>query len=165
MTARLEIKINTLPLERALAGVDQDMTDLTPLMDAVAADMELATMERFEDGKDPDGKTWKPSIRALWDGGQTLRDTGGLQDSITTHVTATTAEVGTNKIYAGTHQFGATIRGKSGGNLKFKIGKRWVTVPEVTIPARPFLGFGQRDEAQVVATVTDWLERRGHENH
>jgi phage gpG-like protein len=51
-------------------------------------------------------------------------------------VSNTGATVGNPAPYAAIHQFGGTITGKPW--LRFKIGDRWVTVHQVTIPARPF---------------------------
>jgi len=49
--------------------------------------------------------------------------------------------VGVNAIYGAVHQFGATIRPKSGKSLVFRLGGKTVFARKVTIPARPFLPF------------------------
>lgn len=45
-------------------------------------------------------------------------------------------------VYAATHEYGATIRAKSGKYLRFKIGNQWVSKKQVKIPARPMVGPG-----------------------
>ena len=53
--------------------------------------------------------------------------------------------IGSNKIYAAVHQFGATITPKSGQYLTFWMGGRLVKARSVTIPARPYLGISDDD--------------------
>ena len=62
--------------------------------------------------------------------------------------------VGTNSIYAATHQFGdphRVIRAKKKKNLKFKINGQWVSKKNVVvnIPARPFLGISEEDDEDI----------------
>ena len=62
------------------------------------------------------------------------------------------ASVGTNLVYAATHQFGAerTIRAKNAKYLWFK-GTNWAKKKEVSIqiPAREFLGISDEDMAEI----------------
>lgn len=75
----------------------------------------------FKLGVSPYGMAWQPlSIGSKRYGQQPLRDTGRLQQSITSDVQGDSVVVGTNVIYARTHQYGRPI-GKG------------------HIPARPFL--------------------------
>ena len=97
-------------------------------------------------------------------------DKGLLRNSITYKVGSDEAEIGTNVIYAPIHEFGGTIRAKNAPYLVFQLpgyqtrsgkltafGKAaaegavdsggnavnatgWVSVKEVTIPPRPYLG-------------------------
>jgi phage gpG-like protein len=99
--------------------------------------------ESFAGQKDPWDRPWKPSARAEATGGQTLRKTARLQRSMTSQSALKTDpqgfEIGTNVVYAATHQYGATITPQEKKALRFKAGKRWVTVTKVKIPARPFM--------------------------
>lgn len=145
---------------RVLANRADDfdaLSDTAPLMREVAAAMEAWTIGRFEREEAPDGTPWPPSRRALEQGGQTLTDHGLLRQSISRVFTARTAEAGTNLIYAGVHQGGATIRPVSAKALIFQVGGRTVSAQEVTIPARPFLGIGDDDERELGAIVGDFL--------
>jgi phage virion morphogenesis protein len=148
--------------------------DKAGIMNAIAEGLRTSTMERFENEESPDGTKWKPSIRASgdltgWDrekktvirGGKTLTLTGALKTSIHAQADATGATVGTDLIYAATHQFGdeRTIRAKNSKYLRFQIGGKWVSVPSVRvkIPARPFLGISQEDEDEIRAILEEVL--------
>lgn len=68
-----------------------------------------------------------------------LKLSGTLQRGIAiTELTETSVSVSSDRIYAALHQFGGKIQAKNGGYLKFKIGGKWTSKKEVTIPARPF---------------------------
>lgn len=66
--------------------------------------------------------------------------------------------VGTNKIYAGIHQFGGTIHAKNAEFLTFRLpgGLGVRRVKEVEMPARPFLGLSTEDESELFAQVADY---------
>ncbi len=132
--------------------------DLTELMDRIGMAMETSTQERFETETAPDGGKWQPSIRARVQGGKTLTLSGRLANSITHRATGDSVEIGTNLIYANTHQEGATIRAKS-GRLAFNLpGGLGLRRPEqVVIPARPFVGLGGDDEETIVELAEDFF--------
>lgn len=141
-------------LDELLARVDQiSGIDKAGIMQAIAEDLRTSTVERFASVQSPEGAKWKPSIRAAEKGGKTLTKSSVLKNSINVKADSTGAAVGTNTIYAATHQFGAerTIRAKNGKYLRFTVGGRWVCVPSVRvrIPARPFLGISSDDEAEI----------------
>ena len=149
-------------IERALAACH----DFTPAMDAIGRLMETEVQGRFEASHGPDGQPWKPSQRMIEQGGKTLIDTRHLISSITRDHDATSAVVGTNVIYAAIHQMGGRINAipKSKGGkgylwIKGKTranGKR-LTVGSVTMPARPFLGFGETELREIPEIIGDHL--------
>ena len=114
------------------------------MMKAIATAGESGTRERFDTQTGPDGKPWKPSIRAQISDGKTLTLKGHLRDSIVSDSGDDYAQWCTNKIYAAIHQFGGVIRAKTARGLFFKLangsGRR---VKQVTMPARPYLGITQ----------------------
>lgn len=109
--------------------------DLTAPLNRVGAAWSGRVQTHFLAGTDPYGAPWQPTIR----GGQVLVDTGRLRRSIDFQATADALAVGTNVLYAKVHQFGATIVAKTAKFLRFKIGNKWVSRKQVTVPARPFL--------------------------
>ena len=122
------------------------------MMRAIGAALVKTTQERFERGRDPQGSPWKPWTRAyaaVTTSRGILRGSLALQHSITFKVEGSGVRVGSNRIYAGVHQFGATIVPKTRKALVFHLGERVVFAKKVTIPARPYLGFGPPDRAAV----------------
>lgn len=145
-------------IEARLAGLQHAFGDIEPLMAGIGLYLEGATIDRFDREQAPDGAGWSKSIRARVDGGKTLSDSGQLRGSITSEASSSEVRVGTNKIYAGTHQFGATIRAKSAPFLMFNLpgGLGLRKVKEVEIPARPFLGLSAEDETEILALADDY---------
>ncbi|MFN7000266.1 phage virion morphogenesis protein [Thermaurantiacus tibetensis] len=141
----------TAAIDRALRSA----VDFTPAMEAIAGVMEEAVRDRFADGQAPSGAPWLPSRRAREEGGRTLVDTRRLLESITQRATATSAEVGTNIIYAAIHQFGGTIRPRRGRALKTPAGPRRA----VSMPARPFLGFGAVERQEIPQILARHIAR------
>lgn len=141
-----------------ISGIDK-----AEMMNAIAEGLRTSTQERFRTGTAPDGSSWEPSARASEKKRRkTLVKSGSLKNSIRARADATGAAVGTNKIYAATHQFGdeRTIRAKNGKYLKFKVGGRFVSVPSVrvNIPARPFLGISRSDEEEIRELLDEVFE-------
>lgn len=163
MAVSLEIGVNELGVAQVkLERLARRAADTHPLMDAIGESLESSTRLRFRNETGPGGQRWKPSLRARHEGGQTLTESRQLRDSITHEATRDTARVGTNVIYAGVHQFGATIRAKGGyngnGHLRFSIpGLGFRSPLEVVIPARPFLGIDQDDRDTIEDLVDGYL--------
>ena len=65
--------------------------------------------------------------------------TGQLRTSTVYKVMGNRVVIGSNLKYARIHEFGGVIKAKNSPFLVFKIGKQWISVKQVTIPARPFL--------------------------
>lgn len=124
--------------------------------------LRTSTKERFKEEKDPEGKAWTKSIRATQEGGSTLTDSAGLKNSIKSTADGSGFAVGTNKIYARTHQFGEkkrVIKAKTSKGLRFKVDGEWVRKKQVTvkIPKRPFLGISEEDMLEIRATLEDMI--------
>lgn len=120
-----------------LAGVVQDRR---PLMRKIAGIMKDAVEENFEQEGRP---KWKPSKRAMKQGGKTLQDTGQMAASVSEDYDNDSAAVGTNKKQAAIHQFG----GKAGRGKK------------ATIPARPFMKLTDSDLEEIKEAVKEHLKR------
>lgn len=150
MEARLEGELPQLKEKlAALSGINK-----YALMKNISQGLRSSTMDRFRSTKSPEGKPWESSIRAQEGQGLTLTQTALLKNSIKSEADATGAAVGTNTIYAATHQFGdegRTIRAKKGKYLRFQVRGKWVNVEKVTvnIPARPYLGISDEDMEEI----------------
>jgi len=140
-------------LGEALARMDRP----GPLFDEIGRMLTVSTQKRFEAGIDPEGNSWPKSLRARLTGGKTLVDTSNLMGSITHEASDEGVAVGTNVIYAGPHQTGATIVAKTAKGLRFEIEGAWVTRQSVTLPRRAFLGLDEDDESDIVALTGDFL--------
>lgn len=129
---------------------------------ALSEALRTSTVERFDSGTAPDGGKWKRSIRASGGGGKTLIKDNDLRNSIRDKANNSGFSVGTNTIYAATHQFGdsRTIKAKNGKYLCFQIGGAWrrVASVKITIPARPFLGISKEDEQEIKSTLESVFE-------
>lgn len=153
---RVGIDGETEKLLKKLEGLAD--IDRAGINNAIAEALRSGAVQRFEEQKGPDGGAWKKSIRATAEDGKTLVDTAQLRNSINARASAAGAEVGTNVVYAATHQFGAsgrTIRAKKKKFLSFQVNGRWIRKEQVTvnIPERPFLGVSSEDRQEIQELV------------
>lgn len=160
---RVELSGDTDELLKDLGRLEK--LDLRGALNAMAEGLRTSTVERFEEEESPEGKPWKPSIRASEEnGGKTLTQTGKLKSSIRKRVSGSGLAVGTNDIRAATHQFGdtRTIRAKNQKYLRFQVGGQWRRAASVriTIPPRPFLGISEADEQEIKETLEEILEEK-----
>lgn len=135
------------PLLDRIRRALRDGFDFAPAMRTIADYMRTTTVERFEDQRSPAGVPWQPSRRAVAEGGLTLVDSGELKLSITADSDATSAIVGTNKVYAAVHNFGHSFTTRRGQALS----------RPVVVPQREFLGFSDDDQAEISAILVDHL--------
>jgi phage virion morphogenesis protein len=155
----IHIDATTIGVEQLALGL-QRMALLgqrpRPIWDAIGQYGESSTRLRFKNQSGPDRKRWLPSIRARAAGSQTLVQKARLLRSISHNSDNNGTSWGTNVIYAPTHQFGAVIKPKAGGALRFRMpGGGFVIVKKVTIPARPFIGVNADDGREIQALVME----------
>ena len=162
--ASVEVRIDDRAVKALLARLAAAADDLTPAMDRVGRAIAADVQRRFEEGVGPDRNPWPPSLRAALQGGRTLIDSARLLQSITWEAATRSVRIGTNVLYAAIHQFGGTIKAK-GGRLAFTLADgSFVRPTQVTIPARPFLGIDDDQEAIVAGEIEAWLaEQAGPE--
>lgn len=155
----MSVKLQIDGLNTALNGIEKisSAAARADLMDRIGAYGVASTQDRFLDETSPEGQKWKKSRRARDDGGQTLRDSNILFQSLTHNASAQAAEWGSNLIYAGIHQNGGDIVPKNAAALVFNIGGRKVITQKVTMPARPYLGLSSDDEVEIQAIADDWV--------
>lgn len=163
--ATLETTVVSQAAQLAFKKLRLLMTDTTPVMRAIGVALVEEVHTRFERAVDPQGNPWKPLLpdyAAMKRGPGILRESamrGGLMGSITFKANHESVEVGTNKIYAAVHQFGATIRPVHAPFLVFRLASGVVHADSVTIPARPFLGIGPSDERAIFEVLDDAVDR------
>jgi len=149
-------------VQRAFTRLVGVMDNTTPLMAAIGTGVVGSTHRRFVTQTAPGGEKWaplNPDYRAIKKNRRILTESGRLRDSINARPGRDEVRVGTNVVYAGVHQEGATIKPKTASHLVFRLASGVVLAKSVTIPARPFLGIDDEDEAMIAETVYGFLER------
>ncbi len=146
----------------------------------------FSTKETFDRETSPDGQPWKPLLPSTIKGrvsrGRSpngiLRESGDLAGSINAQAGSAEVKIGSNVEHAAIHQLGGTIKKPARqGEIFLKrnertgeIGNRFVkksksnavqdvTIPahEITIPARPYLGISDADQAAIIELADEWL--------
>lgn len=108
----LTIELNHQRLQQTLNQIEDAIGDLTPLMQAIAAELASQTEENFEHEGRPewpelsDVTIERRAKQGHWPGQMLQVSAGGLAASIVTHATDSSAVVGSNKPYAAMMQFG-----------------------------------------------------------
>jgi phage virion morphogenesis protein len=127
----------------ALAQLVGAVQDPAPALRSLGVLLVRNTRTRIvAEGPAPDGTAWPrlaAATRKRKRGPGMLRERamrGGLMASLTSQVDGRRLRVGTNKIYAATHQFGRDA-----------------------IPARPFLGISEEDQRDIVEVLADHMRR------
>ena len=140
--ARITIDVEGLKdVERRLERLAVATGDLTPALQDVGEKLLISTRKRFRDQTGPDGRPWKPLLPQTLARKRKNRDKilileGELFGQLRYHATADSLAVGSNEIYAATHQFGDSSR---------------------NIPARPFLGLDDADRASILRLLDKHL--------
>jgi phage virion morphogenesis protein len=156
-------------------------SDFRPMFGEMGAALVESTRLRFRDGREPSGAVWRPlspvtiALRRKGKGSgdaKPLLDTHRLAGSIAYSAGTRDLVVGTNVVYAKTHQFGAAkgafgrysqvgrVRKYGLKSFKGSAGtKQGFPIPWGNIPARPFLGISANDRAEIVAIIRDTIRR------
>ena len=110
----IKIDVRADETQKLLSELQKRTGNIKPAMEGIGQILVSNTQQRFVDQVDPDDLPWKELSavtlarrRKAGSGAQILRDTGRLASGITYKVVGGTVELGTNVVYAGTHQFGA----------------------------------------------------------
>lgn len=145
-----------------LDGLIARGSDLAAPLDEIGQDMVSITVRAFEESRSPEGTAWQPSAAAVAEGRKTLIDRGqrgGLMGSQSYVVGPRGATYGTNIVYAAIHQLGGAIshagrRGTSDAGTGFGQALAEATV---VLPARPFIGRSDADQARWADILADYL--------
>ena len=160
MPVDIKIEYDDRKVRRALRRLAVAGRDLTPAMREIAAALEGAAEDAFEQQQSPDGTAWddlsevtkgRREKRGKWPG-QILQVEGRLAGSLTSRYDADSAQAGVNLVYAPTHQFGA----KQG---EFGTTRRGAPIPWGDIPARAFLGRSDELDAEILDAIERHFEQ------
>lgn len=156
---KIDITFNDLEVQSTLNVLIRRAQDQTELMRQVSDIFADATDNAFASESDPStGIAWDPlsavtlALRPERKGAPILNASGafGLMGSISTDHGKDFAEIGTNRVYAPTHQFGAQ-------KGEFGTSSRGGPIPWGDIPARPYLGISPADESDILALARKHL--------
>lgn len=128
------------------------------VMNAIGMEMVDQIDRRFEKGVGPGGKAWPPSHRVKMNAGGkgTLENEGGYRESYNHESNVHESVIGSSFKWANTHHHGAIIKPKDAPYLTFKMPNgNWVRKKEVTIAARPVLGFDDQSERLILGVLND----------
>lgn len=151
----ITLELKSDDLTRALQQLQRRMADMTPVMQEIGEYLVESTKARFVAGIDPQGIPWaakSPVTMAATaarekksiDPRPLFGPTGLLSSQINYEAGPDHAEVGSNLVYAAMMQFGGT---------KAAFPHLWGD-----IPARPFFGLSEVDEANILAIVAESLQ-------
>ena len=154
---RIDIELDDRAARASLQRLIRAGTDLTPAMRAIGEHLLNTTRERFRDERAPDGTPWAPLSertreRKSRNADRILTERGHLQGTLSYRAGRRLIEIGSTRIHAGTHQFGAA-RGAFGTT------GRGQPIPFGDIPARPFLGVSAEDRTEINLAVQDFLAK------
>lgn len=144
---QISVKVEGLDkVRKKLKVTTEKLKDMRQFWSSVGMYVQKQTIkERFDKEQTPDGQKWKPLAPATIKhrmkrhkkgNMKILQDTGELRRSVKYEADTHSVKVGSNLIYARTHQFG---RDK--------------------IPARPFLGVTDNEKQHITSMFTQYLKR------
>lgn len=155
-----QLTFDTAPLHAVFTRLREVGGDPHAALDAIGGVLVGNVQARFDAEAGPGGVPWVQSLRAKLSGGQTMSDTGRLKASWTHKVEGNAVEWGTNVIYAGPHQRGATIVPVNAKALAFKgADGRPAFVKKVVLPARPMVGWDEVDQEDTRDVLVGIIER------
>lgn len=162
-------KIDDSDILRVLGQLQNKADNLHPCLKNIGLQLEESTQQRFTKQEEPNGIHWaalNSSTLKRKKGSKILTESSGLRDSIISAARNNGLRVGTNKVYAATHQFGRdkmpahnrTVTTVFGKKLKFPI---WASVRshDPKIPPRPFLGFSNSDRTEIMEILKHYLDK------
>ena len=141
----MSISIEITGLDPLIAKLERlARPDQVELMEQIGSLVESQTRNRIKNEKRaPDGTPWKKwsdeYSKTRHGGHSLLMNEGDLLDSIQWQVSGDSVEIGSNLVYARTHQLGRKVgRGR--------------------IPARPYLGLSAENRDEISEAIDSWLE-------
>lgn len=165
----IEIKVEDGELKGLFTRLSSRMSNMSPVMRAIAGIMYDAIMENFEQEGRPkwpglaESTKKQRAKRGKWPGKMLQVNQGGLASANIQGYNDTSAWVSNNKEYAPYQQFGTgpySIRPKDKPYLKFQIGDRWIQKKEVRHPGlkpRPFMKLTDGDMDKIRRKIVSYI--------
>ncbi|PKP71856.1 MAG: phage virion morphogenesis protein [Alphaproteobacteria bacterium HGW-Alphaproteobacteria-4] len=157
----ITIELKDAEVSAILNRLGAAMSDLTPVMQEIGEQLVFETEQRFAQGVSPGGAPWAPKSETTLEAYARRGDkidfrplfgpSGRLHSTIDYRAGSDFVEVGSGAVYAAVMQFGA-------GKGAFGVDAAGHPIPWGPIPARPFIGISEIDRANIIATVTVWIE-------
>ena len=135
---KIEVKIDDKEVKWLFDRLQYRVKNMEPVLKKIGMELRSEWELHWKKEEDPYGSKWAPlsditkARRKGEEPYKILRDSGRLQRNFNVEATPDSVEIGTNIIYAATHQFGA----KKG---KFGRTKRGAPIPWGNIPQRRLL--------------------------
>ena len=153
----IKIEVQDAELQQGLQALIETGLDLTPVMADIGEQLLNSTRQCFSDQVSPEGEAWSPlshvtKARKKKNKDKILTEEGRLRRLLSVQAGKDYVEVGSTRIYAGTHQFGAR-RGAYGAT------RRGTPIPWGDIPARPFLGVSDGDKKTILEIIQKHLKK------
>ncbi|MBI0177573.1 phage virion morphogenesis protein [Bartonella apis] len=149
-------------VDRVLDHLLEKAKDVSGALANVGEALLETTFERFQTQTDPQGNKWQPlselTKKLRGSAGPILNRTGRLKGSIVYQVNGDVLQLGPNTVDAAVHQFGATIVPKDKKALRIPAGNKAIFAKSAKIPARPYIGFGVKDEQAAMDAIEDWFD-------
>lgn len=150
-----KIEFDTSQADALLKQLAAQLTDMTSVMDQIGEILIASTKDRFQQGVAPSGAAWAPNTAATLARKRGSKPLIGESRSLSTLIAYEArpdgVSWGSNLIYAAVQQLGA-------GKGLFGSMANGSPIPWGDIPARPFLGVSEADEAGIVTTIEAFLQ-------
>mgnify|MGYP006283574597 FL=1 len=155
--AGVSLRFDDSELQRDVQGMRKRAANTRPAFEVVGELVRTSVVANFEaEGRPDKWPELKPStLKRRPKAGQILRRqgfAGGLMGSISAKPMDDGVRIGTNKVYAAVHQFGAK-KGAFGATSK------GAPIPWGDIPARPYLLIQDEDEARICRVLENFILR------
>ena len=130
-------------VHKYLANLELTENKKQELLANIGTVVVFQTRDRFKSKQSPTGLKWAPwsqeYAKTRHNGHSLLENEGYLKQSIVYKVSSNTVEIGSDEVYAGTHQYG-----------------------HKGIPARPYLGINAEDKKELEVEIIEYLKDLGY---
>lgn len=177
----LNVTVEDKEVSRMLADLGRRMDNLRPVMAVIGSIIRTSIVRNFE--KSGRQRKWKKHSKTTekkrGEGAKILQAqgaAGGLSGSIHSKAYKDKVIIGTNKIYAAVHQFGAKKgsfgtfavnvrehlrKASAGKSYRVRAHTRKTALPWGDIPKRPFMMVQDEDWTEIMATINEYITKGG----